>query len=548
MSSSEEEKVSENVRAFDLEANPVPLTRTVTGGSEFSRADQDMLTRVLTSGTHRPHRSDFHLGGGRPCPPDLPERDQWRVDFNGPDDPEFPHNWPMRRKVVICGILGFTTFVAAWGSSVFAPATEIIAEAYHIGDVTAILSITLYVLGFGSGPALWAPLSELYGRKPPLVVAMFGLALFSFATATAKDVQTIMLTRFFGGFCGACPLAVVAAAFSDLFNSKERGTALSIFSGCIFCGPILSPVVGGFISASYLGWRWTEYITGIMASLACILDILFYGETYHPVLLCKKAAELREQTGNWGIYAPHDDVELDIMEIITSNITRPLVMLMREPILFLLTLYSAFIYGILYLFLEAYPIVFAEGYGFKGGVIFLPYIAVAIGLMVGMGIVAIFFEPRYNAIIDRDGAATPEDRLPPMICGGVFFPVGLFWFTWAGNYHEHVHWIVPTIGGSFCGIGLVMIFLGSVNYIVDAYLMLAASAMGAKTILRSCIGAVFPLFAGAMFHNLGTNWAGTLIGCIGVLLAPVPVLFYFYGEPIRRFSKYATTEKFAKPH
>ncbi|KAA8909371.1 hypothetical protein TRICI_004537 [Trichomonascus ciferrii] len=499
------------------------------------------ISRVLTGSSFGKKNAPLpQMGGGKPYPPELPDREAWKVEFDGPDDPVFPHNWPNKRKIFVCIVLGYATLCSAWGSSVYSSAAPFIMQQYGIGQVPATLGISLYVLGFASGPVLWAPLSELYGRKPPIMVSMMGLTLFTFAVATAQDLQTIMICRFFAGFFGAAPLAVVAAAFADMFNNRHRGIALTIFAGTVFVGPIIAPVVGGFISNSYLGWRWTQYITGIMAALATVLVTFFYQETYHPIILAEKAKELRRRTGNWGIYAPQEAVELDLNDIVTKNLTRPISMLIREPIILLITIYTAFIYGILYLSLQAYPIVFTEHYHWTGGKVNLPYLGLAIGEIIAGLTIAIFLEPRYvKAVEKNDGKPVPEARLPGMILGALSFPIGIFWFCWSGNYAEHVHWAVPTVAGLFIGFGLLSIFLCAINYIVDAYLVYAASALAGNTLLRSTFGAVFPLFASAMFHNLGTNWAGTLIGCIAVLLLPVPILFYKFGKSIRSKSKYA---------
>ena len=74
-----------------------------------------------------------------------------------------------------------------------------------------------------------------------------------FATP-GKDVQTIFISRFFGGFFGACPLTCVGAVFADMFNNRQRGLAITVFSMTVFSGPLLAPFIGGFISMSYLGW------------------------------------------------------------------------------------------------------------------------------------------------------------------------------------------------------------------------------------------------------------------------------------------------------
>jgi DHA1 family multidrug resistance protein-like MFS transporter len=91
-----------------------------------------------------------------------------------------------------------------------------------------------------------------------------------------------------------------------MFDNKSRGLAITVFSMTVFSGPLLAPFIGGFITESYLGWRWTEYLTAIMGFTAFAIDLLFLEETYPPVILIEKAAELRRRTKNWGIHAKQE--------------------------------------------------------------------------------------------------------------------------------------------------------------------------------------------------------------------------------------------------
>jgi DHA1 family multidrug resistance protein-like MFS transporter len=313
---------------------------------------------------------------------------------------------------------------------------------------------------------------------------------FMFAAATAKDFQTLMLSRFFGGAFASCPLAVVGGAFSDLFGNDTRGIAIAIFSALVFIGPFASPIVGAFITQSDLGWRWTQYITGIMGGLAFILDVLFLEETYLKTLLCKRAAWIRGETQNFAIHHISEEEDITFQSLVEKHLVLPLKLLFLEPIILLITIYTAFIYGILYLFLEAYPIVFVQYRRMNPAVATLPYIGLIVGVLVG-GAIVICFEPMYNRKLkENHNIPVPEERLPPMMVGAVLFPIGLFWFAWSGNY-PNVHWIVPTLSGLLTGAALMTIFLQALNYLVDAYLIVAASAIAANTFLRSFFGAGF---------------------------------------------------------
>ncbi|EEQ41697.1 hypothetical protein CLUG_05825 [Clavispora lusitaniae ATCC 42720] len=462
------------------------------------------------------------------------------VDFDGPDDPLFPHNWPLWKKIIICGAVGLSALSVSMGSAMFSESAEQLMMEYKIGWVVATLGTSLFVFGFASGPVIWGPLSELYGRKTVLIPSCFGYICFCFMVGAAKDIQTIMICRFFAGFVGAAPLVAAPAAMADMFSATTRGNAMTNFAMVLFGGPMLAPICGGFtVKNSHLRWRFTSYFAGMVGVLALIAIVFFMDETHHGLILSRKAEILRRRTGNWGIHAAHDQVSLSIKEIVEKNISRPIVMLFTEPILFLITLYNAFIYGLLYLFLTAIPLIFVGGYHFSSGVGELPYLAMLIGEVIG-GILSIFMERRYvRAVVANNGKPVPEERLPPMIVGSILFAIGIFWLGWTGNYASKVHWIVPTIGTAPIGMGLILIFLPCLNYIIDCYLFFAASALAGNTFLRSAFGAVFPLFAKQMFTNMKIKWATTLLGLISVVLIPVPVLFYKFGKRLRSKSKFA---------
>lgn len=242
-------------------------------------------------------------------------------------------------RVTIGALLTFCALVTAYASAVFATASDGAMKEFGFGREVAALGTTLYVLGFSAGPTVWAPASELIGRRWPLLVGMFGFDIFTIATAVAKDTQTVMLTRFFSGFFAASIIALVPASLSDLFNSHHRGIAIAVYTMSVFTGPFTSPFIGGFTAASYLGWRWTLYIPAFVGFFSLILMALFCRETYAPTILVQKAAILRRQTRNWGIHARQAELEIDFRELVTKNLARPFKILFTEPIAFCLTLY-----------------------------------------------------------------------------------------------------------------------------------------------------------------------------------------------------------------
>ncbi|RSL95242.1 hypothetical protein CDV31_013973 [Fusarium ambrosium] len=197
---------------------------------------------------------------------------------------------------------------------------------------------------------------------------------------------------------------------------------------------------------------------------------------------------------------------------------RPWVLLFREPIVLLMTLYLSVIYGTLYLFFAAFPIVYQLQRGWSVGVSGLAFIGTAV-------------------VVAKGGATPPEARLPAAIVGSVFVTVGLFWFAWTNGLG--VHWIVSIIASGFFAAGMVLVFVGIVNYLIDSYVIYAASVLAANTIIRSLFGAAFPLFTTQMYENLGIHWASSVPAFLALACLPFPILFYKYGESIRSKCKYA---------
>lgn len=169
------------------------------------------------------------------------------------------------------------------------------------------------------------------------------------------------------------------------------------------------------------------YISAIMGFLATALLLLFVRETYAPVLLMEKAATLRRQTRNWGIHAKQDEVELDLRSLITVNFSRPFRMLFTEPIVFLVTLYMSFIYGLMYALLGAYPVVFEGIHGMNLGVGSLSFIGLIVGEFMGGAYILLGHASYVKKLSKNNDIPVPEWRLPAAVVGGIVFTAGLFW-------------------------------------------------------------------------------------------------------------------------
>jgi hypothetical protein len=153
-----------------------------------------------------------------------------------------------------------------------------------------------------------------------------------------------------------------------------------------------------------------------------------------------------------------------------------------------------------------------------------------------------FWDRHYERLFAKSPAhpPPPELRLPPAMAGSLLVPVGIFWFAWTAR--ASIHWIVPIIGTSVFGIGVLLTFSGIFTFLVHAYPQFAASGLASNSFLRSCFAVGFPLFAiqsknsfstetlvqmetnreMTVYHRLGNPWATSLLGFIALACALFP--------------------------
>ncbi|KAK3168327.1 hypothetical protein OEA41_004774 [Lepraria neglecta] len=407
------------------------------------------------------------------------------VDFDGPDDRYNPLNWPFRKKFITTVLYGFTTMGSTWASSIF-------------------------------------------GRKPAVLIPYFLAAVFSFGTVTAKDIQTIKITRFFAGFFGSTPVTNTGGVLGDIWASTERGTAIVGYAFAVVEGLVVGPIVGGPVVE----------MDGILDRLLSMLflDVLILDESYPSRLLVYKARRLRFETGNWALHAKFEEWDVSLKEMAIKFGVRPFKMLMT-PICFFVALYSSFVYGILYANLATFPIEFQEERGQNLLIGALPFLALLIGILIG-GAANVLNQSYYNRrFIANGNKAVPEARLPPMMVGSIVFAGGLFLFGWTSD--KSIPWIAPCIGATLMGFGFFTIFQSALNYLIDTFQRYAASAVATNTFLRSGFAGAFPLFIDPMYHKLGIPWASSVFAFFGVALIQIPYLFFIYGKWLRCRGKYS---------
>ncbi|KAI2608019.1 major facilitator superfamily domain-containing protein [Hypoxylon sp. NC1633] len=450
------------------------------------------------------------------------------VDWDGPDDPQNPMNWPAWKRMTQVILATAFLLTANLAATMFAPGAAALAKEFQITSSTITsLTVSIYLAGFAVGPMVIAPLSELYGRLVIYHTCNIIYIGFIIGCALGKNTGMFLVFRFLAGCASSGPLTVGGGTVADVVPPAQRGRAMSLFFLGPLLGPVLGPVAGGFISES-IGWRWTFWIILILAGVTFVISIFFLRETNAAVLLGWKAARLRKETGNAALVSKMDR-GLTPRQLFLRAITRPTKLLFLSPIVLLLSILSAFLFGLLFILFTTFPTVFEEQYHFSTGVSGLSYLGVGIAMAVSLGVFAAVSDKLQKAHGD---SPKPEERLKPMMWVMPAVPVGIFWYGWAAE--KQTHWIVPIIGTAFFGFGFLWVTMPTQLYLVDAFgPEAAASALAANVVLRLLCAAFIPLAGPPLYASLGLGWGNSVLGFIGVAFLPVPFFFYRYGGWLR---------------
>ncbi|KAK7416886.1 hypothetical protein QQX98_004944 [Neonectria punicea] len=454
-----------------------------------------------------------------------------------PDDPGNPHNWPTWLRWMITVVSAFTCFVVAFSSSAYTGTMTELMIHFEASDTLITAGVSLYVLGFALGPLIWAPLSEMYGRQIVFGFSYGAYAVFSAGCTADNGVATLLVLRFFAGAFGSSPLTNAGGVISDVFEANERSIAMGVFSLAPAMGPTFGPFIGGYLGEDE-GWRWVMGLMAILAGFAWMLGVALVPETYAPVILKKRSQALSKEVGK--VFKTELEVQgasLTPAQIVRTALYRPLALLFAEPIVLILSIYTAILYGTLYMLFGAYPVVFQLQRGWTPGKGGLAFLGIAVGMFAAVPTVALINRWYVKKARESKGPLAPEMRLPGGMIGSIALPAGMFWFAW--TTYSSVYWLSPVAAGVPFGFGLTLIFTAVFSYLIDAYTIYAASALAANTVLRSLFGAAFPLFTRQMYDKLGTQWASSLPGFLALACVPLPFVLWKHGPAIRKKCKYA---------
>ncbi|KAJ5557255.1 hypothetical protein N7494_001170 [Penicillium frequentans] len=427
---------------------------------------------------------------------DVMQRDpQFEVTWED-GDPENPRNWSVWYRSFIVAAMSFSTTIVVIYTTMYTSGIAGIQQTFDISsDIVVLLGLTTNLFGLAIGSVILSSLSEIYGRRLIYLVSVTLFALMILPVALAKNIEAVLISRFFGGFFGGAWIASAPGSVTDVTDDKYRALAISCWSLGTMNGPVLVK------------------------------------ETYAPALLRQRTRRIQKETDDERWWCRYDHEETGF-QIVKTNMIRPLRMAVLEPICVFWNLYVGVVYAVLFLCFVAYPIVFEELRGWSPGLAGLSYCGIGAGTAI-----AVSLEPLIRRIISMHpknpvtGRPAPEAAVFAVCVGSVLIPIGEFWFAWTAR--PPVHWICPILAGLPFGLGNGLVFIYATNYLAGSYTVYAASSLAGNSIVRYGLAGVLPLAGNRMYHAMGAEWAGTMLALIEVVLIPIPFIFYRYGNRIR---------------
>ena len=486
-------------------------------------------------------------------------------DSNVPPPPESPDlrnfvspfTWSESRKRYTTWLSCAITVATAYSAGSYSACSDQLIGYWGVSPTAINVGITTFTTGFATAPMVLAPFSELNGRKPVFIVTGILFVICQLCCALTRSYGGMLAARFFAGVGGSTFSTMVGGVVSDIYTTKDRNTAMALFSGSALLGTGLGPLCSGFV-AQHLSWRWVFYIQVIFDAFFILLVSVFFKETRGSVLLSRKAHKLndwyeaREKVGligfdmlvdggkkkqsqriRWKVKA--DEQRDSLAKMIGISVYRPFHLLATEPVVFFFSLWVAFSWAILYLTFSSIPLVFGTNHHFnvqQNGAVFA---SMCVGALLAT-ILCIYQEKvarHYGKM-----SSTPEGRLYFTCFESVLLPIGLFWFAW--TQFPAIPWIVPAMAIGCATMGVFSIYLSVFNYLADTYHRYASSALAAQSFCRNMLGGVFPLVGDPMFNRMTYQGASSFLGGIGFLLTIVPWVLLFFGPKIRARSKFAS--------
>ncbi|OAA42177.1 Major facilitator superfamily domain, general substrate transporter [Metarhizium rileyi] len=430
---------------------------------------------------------------------------------------ERPYEYRNSTKWGITATIALATLAAPMGSSIFYPALHGLTVEFNTSSTVVNLSVALYMLSMSIFPLWWSSFSEEYGRRSIYLVSFMLFVVFSVLCAVSQNIAMLIVFRVLTGGASASVQAVGAGTIADIWESFERGRAMSMFYLGPLLGPIISPVLGGVLSQN-LGWRACMYFLAIYGLCVVVMLLLFLPETLakrkdetedSPVLQrmsTRESARVRSERFAKGL---------------KRFLVDPLAVLLflRFPPVLITVCLAAIAFGALFVANISIQQEFRRPpYGFQQIIVGLLYFPPGIGYFLA----SVFGGRWIDSIMAREAARAnrydehgklillPEDRMREnMWLANTVYPCGLLLFGW--TLHYGVFWFVPSIGSFLFGVSSMLVFSTATTMLTEFVRKRSSAGVAVNNFVRNILSCVGTIVAAPWVDAIGVGYVMTIV-------------------------------------
>ncbi|KAE8375514.1 MFS general substrate transporter [Aspergillus bertholletiae] len=462
------------------------------------------------------------------------------------EDPRFKlsgcsQHWKPSTAVFL--IINFSACVVYMAAAIYTPSQPEIERVFNVSSTASSLGLALFVLGYGTGSLLFAPISEIpsIGRNWPYIIPLLIFVVLTVPTALSTTFAGLMVLRFIQGFFGSPILSTGGASLTDIATPSMRPYTLYSWAIFAFAGPSLGNIIAGY-GVPVLGWRWSLWEILICTGPALVLHYiaqLFLPETSAENILLRRAQRIRQITGqnNYWAQSEIDADKTKPVDRVWGFLVMPWKINLLDPSVMFTSIYTGLIYAIFNSMFEFFPLVYGDIYGMTSG---------EVGLVLVVNVVAVisvavpyFLYMHYGVNLPSQRAITlsPERRLLPALFSSVFIPAGIFIFGWTSR--RSIHWIVPTVGVGFTTGGFAIVLQSIFVYIGLAYPRYAASLFAGNGFAKAVVAFGGVLWSHPLYSHLGLTKGMSLLGTLCAVCVSGIFILYCYGGRLRARSRFA---------
>ncbi|KAG9254550.1 major facilitator superfamily domain-containing protein [Emericellopsis atlantica] len=432
---------------------------------------------------------------------------------------ESPYDYKNSTKWTITAAIAMATAGAPMGSSIFYPALPSLSKDLGTTQTVANMSVALYMLAMSIFPLWWSSFSEQFGRRTIYLTSFSLFVVFAILCAVSDNMTMLIVFRLCTGGASASVQAVGAGTIADIWESFERGKAMSLFYLGPLLGPLLAPIFGGVL-AQELGWQSTMWFLAIYG-LCCFLLLFFC----LPETLPRK----REEPASPPPATLERTSSMVSAKVKTRKLTAALkrffidplsvLLFLRFPPVLITVLVAAIAFGALFVGNISIQREFTSApYNYRQLIVGFLYAPPGLGY-----ITASFFGGKWiDKIMTREAKKAnryddkgklillPEDRMREnMWIANSVYPLSLLGFGWTLRYG--IHWAVPSVFLYFFGVSSMLVFAAATTMLTEFVRKKSSAGVAVNNFVRNILSCVGTVVANPWINAMGVGWVFTII-------------------------------------